>query len=148
VLFTAEFYQQVKAHLAPEGVFVQWLPCHSISTGEYRTILRTFQSVFGNATLWYAGGTHSMLVATPTRLTRETLVAQLRAAALSPEVQRDLGDAGQIAGYWAFDTEQLRQLAGAGPMSRDSTAFFLSDGRDTRSLVGMMQAATSLPALD
>jgi spermidine synthase len=141
VLYTAEFYQQVKAHLTPDGVFVQWLPCHSLSIAEYKLILRTFQSVFDNATLWYTGGTHSMLLATPTPLTREALAAKLQDSALSPEVLSDLGDASHITRYWIFDAGQLREFTGPGPMARDATAFYVSDGRETGKLVRLLQMA-------
>jgi spermidine synthase len=143
VLYTAEFYRQVKAHLEPDGVFVQWLPCHSLFISEYKSILRTFQSVFGNATLWYIGGTHSMLLATPTPLTREALAAKLQAGALSPEVLSDLGDAGSITSYWVFDADQLREFAGPGPVVQDATAFFVSDGRETEALVKLLQTAAT-----
>ncbi len=143
VLYTAEFYRQVKAHLESDGVFVQWLPCHSLSIAEYKSILRTFQSVFVNATLWYTGGTHSMLVATPAPLTSEVLAARLQAGALLPEVTEDLGDASRIAGYWAFDAEGLREFSGPGPISEDATAFFLADGRETGDLINLLQVATA-----
>jgi spermidine synthase len=145
VLYTAEFYRQVKAHLTPDGVFVQWLPCHSLSISEYRSILRTFQSVFSNATLWYTGGTHSMLLATPVPLTRQSLAAKLYGP-LSRQVMDDLGDSNQISGYWAFDADRLRDFAGAGPIVHDDTAFFIGEGRDTESIVNELQASTSLPA--
>jgi spermidine synthase len=144
VLYTAEFYRQVKAHLAPDGVFAQWLPGHAITIADYKLIIRTFQSVFSNATLWYTGGTHSMLLATPALLTREALAAKLQVDALSPEVFQDLGDAGRIAGYWAFDADHLREFAGPGPVARDATAFYVpGDGRETESLVNLLQVATS-----
>jgi spermidine synthase len=141
VLYTAEFYQQVKNHLEPDGVFVQWLPCHSLFISEYKSILRTFQSVFENATLWYTGGTHTMLVATPTPLTRKILEAKLQAGNLSADVLSELGDADRIMSYWIFNAGQLREFAGPGPLVLDSNAFFVSDGRETRTLVNLLQRA-------
>jgi len=141
VLYTAEFYRQVKDHLTPNGVFVQWLPCHSLFISEYKSILRTFQSVFGNVTLWYTGGTHSMLLATPTPLTREGLATKLQPGALSQEVLSDLGNAGRIMRYRIFDAGQLREFTGPGPLVRDNNAFFVSDGRETGELVNLLQSA-------
>ncbi|MBN1699908.1 MAG: fused MFS/spermidine synthase [Spirochaetales bacterium] len=141
VLYTAEFYRQVKSHLEPDGVFVQWLPCHSLSIAEYKMILRTFQSVFENATLWYTGGTHSMLLATPTPLTRKALQAKLQAGTLSLDVLSDLGDARQIAGYLVFNAEEFREFTGPGPLSKDDNAFFISDGRETEELVRLLKTA-------
>jgi spermidine synthase len=144
VLYTAEFYRQVKVHLAPDGVFVQWLPCFSITIADYKMILRTFQSVFSNATLWYTGGTYSMLLATPATLTQEALAVKLQAGALSPEVLQDLGDASQIARYWAFDAGYLHEFAGPGPVVQDATAFYVpGDGSETQDLVNLIQVATA-----
>lgn len=56
VLYTQEFYKAVKDALTENGVFVQWLPFHLLTTQEYQIILKTFQSVFPHTTLWL---THS-----------------------------------------------------------------------------------------
>jgi len=37
--------------LAPGGVFLQWVPLHSMAIADSLSILRTFQSVFPNATM-------------------------------------------------------------------------------------------------
>ncbi|MBN2445001.1 MAG: fused MFS/spermidine synthase [Spirochaetales bacterium] len=141
VLYTAEFYRQVKAHLTPDGVFVQWLPCHSLSIAEYKMILRTFQSVFSNTTLWYTGGTHTMLLATPTLLTRKAFEAQLQSGVLTPEVESELGNVSRITSYWAFGADMLREFTGPGPVAKDDNAFYVSDGRDTEALIKLLQRA-------
>jgi len=69
-LFTREFYELVHQRLASDGVFVQWLPFHDLSSQDFRDIIKTFQSVFPHTSLWYTGGIHSFLVATPRPLTR------------------------------------------------------------------------------
>lgn len=63
VLYTREFYENCKARLEPDGVMCQWLPLHGLSSDDFRTVLRTFQSVYPHATLWFARG-HTVLLAT------------------------------------------------------------------------------------
>src|SRR5262249_59065714 len=55
-LFTHEFYGLVQQRLASDGVFVQWLPFHDLSSQDFRDIVKTFQSVFPHTSLWYTGG--------------------------------------------------------------------------------------------
>lgn len=52
ILYTREFYQQLRARLAPEGLVVQWLPLHGLSEREFKIVVRTFLDVFADGTLW------------------------------------------------------------------------------------------------
>jgi len=138
-LFTQEFYQSVHSRLTDDGVFVQWLPFHNLIEPDYQQILRTFQAVFPHATLWYTGGTHTLLVATPNRLTAEELVARLQRVANDPIVKDDLGPALTIGSSWLMDEDGLRTYAGAGALTTDNNAYFLPQDRDNERLLQMMQ---------
>jgi spermidine synthase len=140
-LFTVEFYRQVRQHLAPDGVFLQWVPLHSMAIADYLSILRTFQSVFPTATLWYTGGTHTLLLATPEAMTDATLEAMLRATPDNQAVLQDLGGPEKIARYWIMSAEQLREFAGQGDLVRDNDAFFLPINAETKTLVQIIQLA-------
>ena len=142
-LFTAEFYAQVEQHLAPGGVFLQWVPLHSMAIADYLAILRTFQSVFPTATLWYTGGSHTLLLATPEPLTRDDVMERFQAAQGDPAVLEDLGTPDQIARYWIMNGDQLRQFAGPGPLVRDDDAFFLPINAETQTLVQVIQLAAA-----
>ncbi|MEZ4736898.1 MAG: fused MFS/spermidine synthase [Caldilineaceae bacterium] len=137
-LFTREFYQSVRARLSADGVFLQWLPFHNLLEPEYQQILRTFQSVFPHATLWYTGGSHTLLLATPGRLTEESLAAFL-AAADQPMLADDLGSVRAIRSYWVMDEDDLRTYAGNGPLATDNTAYFLPQDLDNERLLQMMK---------
>ncbi|UCC63766.1 MAG: fused MFS/spermidine synthase, partial [Anaerolineae bacterium] len=63
-LFTREFYELVQGRLSSDGVFMQWLPFHSLIESDYQAIIRTFHDVFPHASLWYAGSSHTFLVST------------------------------------------------------------------------------------
>lgn len=130
-LFTEEFYREVAAHLTDDGVFLQWLPFHSLTARDYQSILRTFQSVFPHATLWYTGGTHTLLLATPERLTPEALQARLQAVADDAIVRDELGAPEQIAAYLAMDEAALAEYSRPGRIVTDNDAFFLPYADET-----------------
>jgi hypothetical protein len=140
-LFTAEFYRQVERHLAPDGVFLQWVPLHSMAIADYLSIVRTFQSIFPNATMSYTGGSHTLLLATPEKLTGVDIEAALQAARDTSAVLQDLGDPDQLSCYWIIDAEQLREFAGPGDLVQDDDAFFLPINAETKALVQIIQLA-------
>jgi spermidine synthase len=129
--------------LSDDGVFLQWLPFHNLLEPTYQQILRTFQSVFPHATLWYTGGSHTLLLATPTRLTPETLAAALQNAADQPTLLDDLGRATVLRAYWVMDEDELRVYAGAGAVVTDNTAYFLPQDQDNERLLQMMKRLVS-----
>jgi spermidine synthase len=140
-LFTREFYELVAQRLSPDGVFVQWLPFHSLRETDYKTILRTFHTVFPHATLWYTGGSHTFLVATPQELAEEALVTVLIRTVDNQIIVDDLGSPFVILGYWVWDEGELTIYAGSGPLVTDNDAFFLPSNVDTDRILATMQAA-------
>jgi len=55
ILYTREFYELCRRRLDPGGIMAQWLPVHQLAPADYKTILKTFQSVFPEASLWFTG---------------------------------------------------------------------------------------------
>jgi len=51
-LYTVEHFRTVKRHLAPHGLFVQWLPLFQLTEEEFGIIARSMLEVFGQVTLW------------------------------------------------------------------------------------------------
>ena len=140
-LFTTEFYDQVHQHLAPDGIFLEWVPVHSLAIADYLSVLRTFQNEFPNATLWYTGGSHTLLLATPEPLTR-TSHAELRPDTVNnPAVIQDLGRPGQISRHLIMDSEQFREFAGEGRLVKDNDAFFLPINDETSELIQIIQVS-------
>lgn len=138
-LFTQEFYTLVDQRLTPDGVFVQWLPFHSLLEEDYKAIIRTAYSVFPHLTLWYTGGSHTFLVATSEPLTEETLAVILARANENPTVLDDLGSAAVIRSYLAMDEATLADYAGSGPLVTDNNAFFFSTNAETEKIMSFMQ---------
>ena len=53
-LYTVEHFEAVKARLAPDGVFCQWLPLHQLDLGTLRSIVRSFVAVYPGASAMLA----------------------------------------------------------------------------------------------
>src|SRR5207245_301480 len=62
-LFTREFYRAAHEHLAPGGIFVQWVQGYSLFPDDLRMIFATFLSEFQGATLWHGDAPDFLLMA-------------------------------------------------------------------------------------
>ena len=51
-LYSKEFYELAHSKMSDDGVIAQWMPFHLVSVHGAASIIKTFQSVFPNATLW------------------------------------------------------------------------------------------------
>jgi spermidine synthase len=51
-LYTLEQFRSVREHLAPRGLFCQWLPLHQLDLPMFKVITRTFLEVFPNTHAW------------------------------------------------------------------------------------------------
>lgn len=49
ILYTVEHFGAVRARLAPEGIFCQWLPLHQLDLDTLRSIVRSFIAVYPKA---------------------------------------------------------------------------------------------------
>lgn len=52
-LYTKDYFELCRKRLAPGGVISMWLPMYSMTTRNFRQILRAFQDVFPHTTVWY-----------------------------------------------------------------------------------------------
>jgi len=59
-LYSREFYELCRDHLAPGGVLCQWFPMHSQTVDEFRMALATFADVFPDASLWLPVGRNAV----------------------------------------------------------------------------------------
>jgi spermidine synthase len=144
VLYTEEFYRLVQEHLTDDGVFVQWLPMHSLSTAEFKIILRTFQSVFPHVSLWITQGvderatfgSYTILAATPAPLKID--VSLLRERLNAEVVRKDLEPYGLHAPAGFLNTflcaeDRLRLWVGKGPVNTDNLPYTQFETRYSRS---------------
>lgn len=60
-LYTADYFEQCRNHLKPGGMVSQYLPLHKLRPEEFLGIIKTFESVFPNSTVWL-GHYHAVLL--------------------------------------------------------------------------------------
>ena len=66
-LYTRDFYEDVYDRLAPDGIFVQWMPSGAGPMRDEQMLLRAFYEVFPHATIWKQLTAHSPLLAIGTK---------------------------------------------------------------------------------
>ena len=121
VLYTKDFYELCKARLKRGGIVVQWLPPHGLPVDDFKTALRTFQSVFPHASFWRTNN-HSLMVGTQDRLSIRFsgLQDKLASEAVRESLEEvDLGDPFAILSCYFFGEEAYRRYAGDGPLNTD-----------------------------
>lgn len=122
-LYTEEFYRLVKDRLSPGGVFCQWVPSFEFRREEQALILRTFLSVFPDATFWGSplyGDTVLIGGHGPVPLD----VAEMSRRFSEPRVRKDLEESGiadlaELLGYFAMSPGRLKDWCGDGPVLTD-----------------------------
>jgi spermidine synthase len=63
-LFSREFFEACRRHLAPGGVHAQWLQGYGLSRHDVASVIATFRAVYPEATIWEpAWGSDFLLVA-------------------------------------------------------------------------------------
>ncbi len=113
-LFTREFYAAVRARLAPDGVFVQWMQAYSLYPDDLRMLLATFLSEFHGATLWHGDAPDLMLMA-PSPPSAEIL-RRAQAHYTLPRLREDYAQLGMetadgLFGFYLLDDAGLRNFS-------------------------------------
>jgi len=145
-LFTVDFYRRVRARLAADGVFCQWIQLYELSPATFKSLVASFLEVFPNAhmlCLWRS--LDMLLVATPPgrtlpreRLTSPALQAELARARLrSPD---------EVTAFYVASGAALRALVHGAERNTDDRP--IVEYRAPRDLVQVGRAsANTLPAL-
>jgi spermidine synthase len=123
-LYTRESFREMRAALAPGGVFGLWVQCYTITPEAYALILRTFLDVFPDSTLWLVSSGDTLIVgrnggtgpASPADF-RARLRGQRRLA-------EALGEPGELSldplrFAFLLDADGMRRFAGIGPVNTD-----------------------------
>jgi len=129
-LYSSEYFRLLRKVLNPGGFVVQWV---AGTEAEYKTIARTFLSVFPETTVW---GDGSLLLGSiePLRLRRSDFEAKLKVAGRA-DGMREMGAATFEALQASFvaGPRELAAFVGDGPVLSDDrplTEYFLSLPRD------------------
>jgi spermidine synthase len=142
-LYSADYFRLAKEALRPGGLVLQWV---SGTEAEYKTIMRTFLSVFPHTTLW-GDGTLMIGSEKPLRLRSADFDWKLQIPGRR-EAFAELGIAtfNDLLKQYLAGPDELRRLVGEGPILTDDlplTEYFLSLPRtgdvDLRGLQGRVQ---------
>ena len=149
-LYTREFYRDARERLAPDGVFLQWLPVGEIPLDEERMLLRAFFDVFPHGTAWQqltADG-NLLLIGTmsPLRIDYQLLKEKMQRG----RVRQDLELAGvqgpdALLSMLVFDEEALAEFVkDVEPVTDDRTVVDFTMPRYIGSGYGMGWSIDSL----
>lgn len=129
-LYSVEYFTLMRRVLNPGGLVLQWVPG---TDAEYKTITRTFLSVFPETTAWADG---SLLVGSvePLRLRESDFAWKLQVPGRA-QALRDLGieTFERLLATYRAGPDELRAFVGGGPVLTDDrplAEYFLSLPRD------------------
>ncbi|WP_088344887.1 MULTISPECIES: fused MFS/spermidine synthase [Rhodomicrobium] len=125
-LYTQEHFAAIRARLAEDGLFCQWLPLHQLDLETLAVIVRTFQSVFPDASAYLAHySLQTPLLALiggrkPLRVTADALERRLAEPALRQKLAAlRLDTPYALLGTFAAGADDLHAFAGNGPLNTD-----------------------------
>lgn len=161
-LFALEHFENVRQHLAPGGVFGQWLPLYQLDAPTLRTISRTFLEVFGEVHVLL--GVYSveqpaivLVGRDPTRSDGPLVVdvEQLSRRLQAPVYRELLIEPRDLLGAYLLDGPGLVELAGEGGINSDlmprvateasRTAYEKSTTRGRDNLFALLEGRRPLP---
>jgi spermidine synthase len=123
-LYALEFYELLRNRLSPEGLVVQWIPFHLLSSEEVRMTARTFRTVFPHTTLWLSAlRQHALLVGTldalqidflevSEKLARDPVLEDLRSLNVTDPVD--------FLSWFVMGEETLAEYVGRGLVNTDN----------------------------
>jgi spermidine synthase len=122
-IYSRDFYEMCRDILTEDGVMSQWVPLHRVPLAEFKTILRTFQDVFPDTTVWYKY-TPDFLILAGTKNPQSIDFRDWMARAQDPAVDGDLAkddlDAWSLLDSYFMGPEAVAAFVGDGPLHTDA----------------------------
>jgi spermidine synthase len=121
-LFTDEFYQQARAHLAPGGFLVQWVQAYSIFPRDLKMVLATVANQFPQVSVWKGQEVDLVLLAQsePAPLSLDRLKRLWSIPQLQEDYQElSLTEPESLIAYHILDDWDLRKLIATAPINTD-----------------------------
>jgi spermidine synthase len=119
-LYTREFFELVKGHLAPGGVFVQWIGLGFVDEGLLRALVSTLTSVFPQVRVYQPGDLPALLfAASQEAFPPESVLEDARRADAAACDALALFDPEDLAAALRLDAEGARRFAAGAPVIRD-----------------------------
>ncbi len=155
-LFTREFFELAKQRLRMGGVMCQWVHAYSMSSVDFKTIVRTFHAVFPIVTVWEADlGADYLLIGSPQDLNMdyEMLRNRLGFERIKADLRKmNVTDLASFIGKLLMADEAIAQYTKGAPLHTDDNALLeysapkaLLKGRST-ALLGELYQYRSDPA--
>jgi hypothetical protein len=122
-LYTREFYEMARAHLAPGGIFSIWVNVVMTPEEDLRHLVRTVRSVFPHVSVWHGPLRYSWVI-NGSMTPHAPDLARLAAYYAEPSVRADLESIGVPDPYaflehFVFETAGADRFAGPGPLVTD-----------------------------
>jgi len=141
-LYTREFYESARDHLAPGGIFSIWVNIAMTPEEDMRHLVRTVLDVFPYVTVWQDPGAFSWII-NGSMEPRPPDMALLKEKFADGKIREDLASIGLADPYelltmFVFGNEGAEEFAGTGPLVvDDQTILDFSVPRSQDSYFGM-----------
>jgi len=122
-IYTQEYFELCKAHLTEQGMISQYLPLHKLRLGDFLGILKTFKSVFPDATLWI-GQYHAILIAS--KAGNSTPIDFSRWRAETEKLSKDpyfYDNPYHLAACMTLDSKQLDEITSDAIINTDDKSY-------------------------
>ncbi len=125
-LFTREFFDLAKNRLQKRGVMSQWVHAYSMSSIDFKTIVRTFQAVFPHVTVWETSfGGDYLLIGSPQDLNidYEMLIDRLNDESMSADMGRmNIRDPAAFINKLIITEDAIAEYTKGAPLHTDDNA--------------------------
>jgi len=119
-LYSEEYFQLCYDHLTDEGMVTQYLPMHKLLFEDYAGIIKTFNTVFENTTVWL-GHTHTILVGTIKPLKID--FADFSSKASQIKDQYLYNDPYSLASFLILDSSSVAKMTGGAAVCHDDKSY-------------------------
>lgn len=123
-LYTKEFYELARDHLAPGGIFSIWVNIVMTPEEDLRHLIRTVAEVFPYVSVWH-GPMHYSWVVNGSLTPHDPDLARLVEKFSDPRIRAEMESIGvddpfKFLSHFVFADEEARAFAGPGPIITDN----------------------------
>ncbi|MDA3885805.1 MAG: fused MFS/spermidine synthase [Candidatus Delongbacteria bacterium] len=119
-LYSQEYFQLCYNHLSDNGMVTQYLPMHKLLPKDYAGIIKTFNSVFPNMTIWL-GHTHTLLVGTKKPMKIDFTEFKKQAAMIKDEYL--YSNPYSLASFLIYDSNSIKELTKNSVICHDDNSY-------------------------
>ena len=124
-LFTREYFELGRKHLNDGGIMCTWMQAYKMDLDTFRSIIKTFKSVFPEMSLWRSGKTDCLLIGTtaPQTMSYELLKQRLASGAIADDLRRiGIHDAPEFLVQLVMGKKGLDTFSAEGILHTDDNA--------------------------